>query len=87
MSQQKPEQSQQKPLTIEEQVSLLLAHFNRANNSVAREAENALVKVVQQLLDMKQQYDVLSAEFSKYKTDNPPATSLETSDSKIAPPK
>jgi len=62
---------QQQKLSIDEQVSLLLAHFNRANNSVAKEAEAALVKVVSQLLESQKQYDILKQEFATYKGNNP----------------
>ena len=75
MSAEKPEttqpQQERPKLTVDEQVSLLLAHFNRANNSVAKEAESALMKVVAQVMEVQKKYFELSEEFIKYKADHP----------------
>jgi hypothetical protein len=78
MSAEKPQPTQQQggqqqppKLTVDEQVSLLLAHFNRANNSVAKEAESALIKVVSQVMEVQKKYFELSEEFTKYKADHP----------------
>ena len=48
---QPPQQEQPPQLSVDEQVSLMLAHFNRASNQASKEAESALVKVVAQLME------------------------------------
>lgn len=55
---------QQQP-SIDEQISMLLAHFNRAINNASKEAEAALIKVVQNSLEIQKQ-------FAEYKQVNPP---------------
>jgi hypothetical protein len=87
MSAEKPQPTQQDPpkLSVDEQVSLLLAHFNRANNSVAKEAESALIKVVSQVMEIQKKYFELSEEYTKYKAEYGPKD-VKQKESKISPP-
>ena len=67
MEQPKPQNPNQRYPSIDEQVSLVLAHFNRANNQVAKEAELAVVKMVSQLQTQATQYTELMKKYQELK--------------------
>jgi len=66
-NQQSPQNQKQRQPTIDEQVSLLLGPLNRANNNVAREAENAVLQVISQLVVLKEAFDKLTKEHQDLK--------------------
>jgi len=68
---------QQRQPTIDEQVSLILAHFNRSNNQTAKEAELAVIKIVQQLQQASIQYSELMKKYLDLKEKYEPAKPKE----------
>lgn len=67
MSQQNPktEENQQPQMTVNEQVSIILAHVNRAIAQVSKEAELAVMKVVSQNQQLGANYNELMKRYQE----------------------
>jgi len=62
---EKPRQQQQ--LSVDEQISLILAHTNRSINQVSKEVELAVMKVVSQSQEGARQYGELMKKYLELK--------------------
>ena len=58
---------QQQPISVNEQVSLVLAHTNRAITQVSKEAELAVMKLAGQLQESGMRYDELMKKYQELK--------------------
>ena len=68
---------QPQQISVNEQVSLILAHFNRSNNQTAKEAELAVIKLVSQIQQQSAQYDELMKKYQELKEKYEPTSKKE----------
>ena len=83
ITQQKPNNPNQRLPSLDEQVSLILAYFNRSNNQTAKEAELAVIKLVSQIQQQSERYDELMKKYQELKEKYEPTPTKEV----IRPPK
>jgi len=73
---------QQPPISVNEQVSLILAHTNRAITQVSKEAELAVMKVVASVQEGAIQYGALMEKYQELKEKYEPVKKESRKESK-----